>query len=204
MAFSAVTVFLGGTMENRNTMLKKLILSAVMIAVGTVLSLFKFQGLWVLGGGVTFCAMLPLVYVSYRYGVRWGFVTAFSFSLLQVLLGMDNIQYATSFPMALLIILGDYLVAYSVIGFSGLFRNRIKNRPLSILSGIWLTFFARFFCHFLTGWFIWDALWPNEMNLLPPVYSFCYNGSYMLPETILTSILALILDKVIPKKYIEF
>lgn len=190
-------------MENRNATLKKLMISAVMIAVGTVLSLFKFHGLWVLGGGVTFCAMLPLVLVSYRYGVRWGLLTALAFSLLQALLGVSNIQYATSISMALLIFVGDYLVAYSVIGFSGLFRKRMKNRPLALISGIVLTFSIRFFCHFLTGWFIWDALWPNEIGLLPPIYSFYYNGSYMLPEMLITSVVALIINKTIPKIFTE-
>lgn len=183
--------------------IKKLTISAGMIAIGTVLSLFKFRGLWLLGGGVTFCAMFPLVVISYRYGTRWGFLTAFSFSLLQVLLGVDNIQYATSFPVFLFIVLGDYIVAYSVIGLSGLFKNRITNRPVALLAGIWLTFFARFICHFLTGWLIWDNLWPNEMGIFPPLYSFLYNGSYMFPEMILTSIVALIFNKKIPKIYIE-
>ncbi|MCQ2386575.1 MAG: energy-coupled thiamine transporter ThiT, partial [Clostridia bacterium] len=89
--------FLGGTMENRNQTLKKISISAVMIAIGTVLSLFKFEGLWVLGGGVTFCAMLPLIVVSCRYGVRRGLWTAFIFGLLQALLGLDNIQYGSSY-----------------------------------------------------------------------------------------------------------
>ena len=72
-------------MENRNETLKKLVLSAVMIAIGTVLSLdpFKFGGLWLFGGGVTFCSMLPLVIISYIYGCRWGILTAFAYSLIQ-------------------------------------------------------------------------------------------------------------------------
>ncbi len=97
-------------MENRNETLKKLVLSAVMIAIGTVLSLdiFKFGGLWAFGGGVTFCSMLPLVMVSYIYGCRWGAFTAFAYSLIQLLQGIDNVQYATSVPMAIAIILLDY------------------------------------------------------------------------------------------------
>lgn len=81
-------------MENRNETLKKLVLSAVMIAIGTVLSLdpFKFGGLWLFGGGVTFCSMLPLVIISYIYGCRWGILTAFAYSLIQLILGVDNVQ----------------------------------------------------------------------------------------------------------------
>lgn len=190
-------------MENRNETLKKLVLSAVMIAIGTVLSLdaFKFGGLWAFGGGVTFCSMLPLVMVSYIYGCRWGAFTAFAYSLIQLLQGIDNVQYATSVPMAIAIILLDYVVAYTVIGFAGMFKNVIKNQVVAVVAGIWVTFFARFVCHFITGWMIWDALWPNSMNLLSPIYSIYYNGSYMLPEAIITSVVAAILMKTAPKLF---
>ncbi len=188
-------------MENRNQTLKKIIISAVMIAVGTVLSLFKFEGLWILGGGVTFCAMLPLVVVSHRYGVRWGLWTALIFGILQALFGLDNIQYASSFFMAIQIILLDYLLAYGVIGFSGFLREKIKSKEGSLVAGIWVTFCGRFFCHFFSGWLIWDALWPNEIGMLSPIYSFLYNGSYMLPEAVLTSLVAVLIQRTTPKVF---
>lgn len=190
-------------MENRNETLKKLVLSAVMIAIGTVLSLdpFKFGGLWLFGGGVTFCAMLPLVIVSYIYGCRWGLLTAFAFSLIQLILGVDNIQYATSPLMAVMIIALDYIIAYTVIGFAGMFKKAIKNMSLSLICGIWATFFARFICHFITGWAVWEALWPNELGLLSPIYSLYYNGSYMLPEAVITSVVTALLVKMAPKLF---
>lgn len=172
-----------------------------MIAIGTVLSLFKFEGLWVLGGGVTFCSMLPLVIVSCRYGVRHGLWTAFIFGILQALLGLDNIQYASSFLMAVQIILLDYLFAYGVIGFSGFLTEKTKNKAAALVAGIWITFFGRFFCHFLSGWLIWDALWPNEVGMWSPVYSFLYNGSYMLPEAVITSLAAVLIEKTVPQVF---
>ena len=186
-------------MENRNRMLKKISISAVMLAVGTVLSFFKFEGLWILGGGVTFCAMLPLVILSYRYGVRWGMSIALIFGILQTLFGLENVQYASSFFMAIQIVLLDYILAYGVIGFSGFLKKKCRNQSFSLIVGIWITFFGRFLCHFLSGWLIWDALWPNEVGMLAPVYSFCYNGSYMLPEAVITSLVALLLFKTVPK-----
>ena len=190
-------------MVNRNGTLKKLVLSAMMIAIGTVLSLdiFKFGGLWAFGGGVTFCSMLPLVIVSYIYGSKWGVFTAFVYSVLQALLGVDNVQYATSFGMAMEILFLDYIVAYTVIGFAGAFKNIIKNQSLALVTGIFTTFFARFACHFVTGWAIWDALWPNEFGFISPLYSLYYNGSYMLPEAIITSVVAVLLYKAAPKLF---
>ena len=180
-------------MENRNRKTSMLVFSAIMIAIGTVLSLLKVD--FIMGGGVTACAMLPLVIVSFRYGCKWGVFTAFVFSVLQCLLGLDNVQYAASVGMAIAIILLDYIVAYSVIGFAGIFAKKSKNFNTALISGIGLTFFARFICHFITGWFIWDALWPNEFGMMAPVYSLCYNGSYMLAEAIISSAVGIILFK---------
>lgn len=172
-------------MENRNKKTSRLVFSAVMIAAGTVLSMLKID--FVMGGGLTICSMLPLVIVSFRYGTKWGVFTAFVYSLLQCLPGLDNVQYATSAGMAIAIILLDYIVAYTVIGFSGIFRNKAKNFNTALILGISLTFFLRFLCHFATGWIIWDALWPNEFGMAAPIYSFCYNGSYMLAEALISS-----------------
>ena len=53
--------------------------------------------------------------------------------------------------------------------------------------------FARFLCHFVTGIVIWGQWAPEGMGKF--VYSLFYNGSYMLPELILTVVItALILS----------
>ena len=180
-------------MENRNQKTSRLVISAIMIAIGTVLSMLKID--FIMGGGITVCAMLPLVMVSFKYGIKWGVFTAFVFSVLQCLLGLDNVQYATSAGMAIAIILLDYIVAYTVIGFSGIFKDRAKNFKSALILGIAITFFARFLCHFATGWMIWDALWPNEFGMAAPLYSLCYNGSYMLAEAIISSVCGMIIFK---------
>ncbi|MBQ7938303.1 MAG: energy-coupled thiamine transporter ThiT [Oscillospiraceae bacterium] len=184
-------------MENRNKKTSMLVYSAIMIAVGTVLSMLKID--FVMGGGITVCAMLPLIIICFKYGTKWGLFTSFVFSVLQCLLGLDNVQYATSVGMAIAIILLDYIVAYSVIGFSGMFRKTAKNFNTAVICGIAVTFFARFLCHFITGWLIWDALWPNEFGMIAPVYSLCYNGSYMLAEAIISSVAAVVLFKKKPE-----
>ena len=180
-------------MENRNQKTSRLVISAIMIAIGTVLSMLKID--FVMGGGITICAMLPLVMVSFKYGTKWGVFTAFVFSVLQCLLGLDNVQYATSAGMAIAIILLDYIVAYTVIGFSGIFKDKAKNFKSALILGIAITFFARFLCHFASGWMIWDALWPNEFGMAAPLYSLCYNGSYMLAEAIISSVCGMIIFK---------
>lgn len=176
----------------------RLVLSALMVAIGTVLSLFKFGGLWAFGGGVTFCAMLPLVVISFIFGSRWGFLTAFVFALLQMILGMKNVLYGTNAFMMIAIALLDYIIAYAVIGFSSCFSGRLQNPYAALVLGIIFTFTLRFICHLLSGWFIWEALWPNELGMTSLYYSFAYNGSYMLPEAVITSVVAVLLQRILP------
>ena len=58
--------------------------SAIMIAMATILSLFKLYELpW--GGSVTLASMLPLVIIGYRHGLKWGMLSSLVYSLLQML-----------------------------------------------------------------------------------------------------------------------
>lgn len=173
--------------------------SAMLIALGTVLSLVKFD--MPMGGGLTLCSMLPLVLISHRYGWRWGLISALVYSVLQLVLGLDNVRYATSFIMAVSIVLLDYIVAYTVIGLSGLFDQLIKNRRAALATGIAVTFFLRFICHFITGVWIWDALWPNEYGMTSVVYSLVYNGWYMGAELVLTEIVAMLIYQPLGKYF---
>lgn len=170
----------------KNTKVRRLVESALMIAVGTLLSMVKFD--MPMGGGMTLCSMLPLILISHRYGWKWGTFTAFVYSLLQLTLGMDNVRYASTFIMSLGIILFDYVVAYTVIGLSGAAEKFVKDRRAAVMTGTAVTFFLRFLCHFITGMWIWDALWPNEFGMASAAYSAAYNGWYMLGELILTEV----------------
>ena len=176
-----------------HTAVRRLVESAIMIAIGSVLSLFQFAGPWALGGGITFCSMLPLVLISHRYGCRWGLFTGLAYGLLQMLMGIHNVQYATSALMAVGIILLDYVIAYGVIGLAALFNGVIRNRQVSITAGIILTFALRLLCHFLSGLWIWEVMWPNELGWAAPIWSISYNASYMVPEAIITSVVAVLL-----------
>ena len=170
---------------------RKLVESALLIAVATVLSLIKID--LPFGGGVTVVSMLPLIIASHRHGWKWGVVTAFVYSVLQLILGLDNVGYAASFVMAVGIILLDYIIAYTVIGLSGIFGSSRG----AVAAGIAVTFCLRFLCHLVTGAWIWGEWMPEEfMNLpmtSPWLYSFLYNGWYMLAELVLTELVAMLI-----------
>lgn len=170
--------------------LKRITESAILIAIGTVLSLFTFKGPWALGGGITFCSMLPLVLLAHRHGTRWGILSALVYGLLQMLLGLNNVQYAPNALTAIGIILLDYVVAYGVLGFSAIFNGMVKDRRFAIVLGIVFAMFLRFLCHYLSGVWVWEALWPNSLGWAAPIWSLSYNGSYMLPEMVITSVVA--------------
>lgn len=176
----------------RSKSLLRLVESAVLIAIGTVLSILAFPGFWPLGGSITLCAMLPIVVLAHRHGTAWGLLCGLIYALLQMVLGFQNVQYATSAVMALGIILLDYVLPFTLIGLSAVFNKAVSNRPLSITLGILMTFSLRFLCHFLSGIIIWEALWPNELGWAAPLWSLSYNGSYMLPETLITIAAALL------------
>jgi len=182
--------------------LKRLTESAILLAIATVLSLFSFSGPWVLGGSITICSMLPIVMIAHRYGTRWGLFSALVFSLLQMLLGFQNVQYAPDALTAAGIILLDYVLAFGVLGFAAVFNKVIPDRRWAIVAGIVLTFFGRYLCHFMSGVIIWEALWPNSLHWAPVVWSLAYNGSYMLPEMLITSVVAFLLYKPLEKYWL--
>ena len=192
--------------RKKKTNLKTLSVCGLSVALATVLSFVKID--MPLGGGVTLLSMLPIAVVSCAYGLKAGTAAAFAYSVLQLLFGLDNVAYASDAPMALAIIFLDYVVPYTVIGLSGIFssldrkasaenresgcteRRIARRRALCACAGSALTLIFRFLCHFVTGWMIWDALWPNELGMTSAVYSLCYNGGYMLPEIVLTAVAA--------------
>ncbi len=181
----------------KQNLTRKLAESALLIAIATVLSLIKFD--LPFGGGVTLVSMLPLILISHRWGWKWGVLAAFVYSLIQLMLGLDNVGYATSFVMALGVIFLDYVIAYTVIGLSGIFDHSLGKTWKSVAAGIAVTFVLRFCCHLITGAWIWGVWMPETfMNMTmtsPWLYSFLYNGWYMLAELVLTEIVAMLLYK---------
>ena len=177
------------------TMTRKLTESALFIAIATVLSMIKID--LPFGGGVTIVSMLPIVLISHRWGWKWGLLTAFVYSVIQLLFGLDNVGYASSFGMALGIILLDYVIAYTVLGLSGAFDTVLGKNRKSLAVGIAVTFVLRFLCHLITGAWIWGVWMPETfMNMTmtnPWVYSFLYNGWYMLAELVVTEIVAMLI-----------
>lgn len=165
--------------------------SAVMIALATVLSLLKIE--WPFGGSITICSMLPILIIGYRYNLLWGCFTGVVFGIIQLLLGMSNFSYATSGIAVVTIALFDYLIAYGVAGLGGIFRG-VKNQSVGLGLGGLLTGVLRFICHFISGITVWSGF-ANDMPAW--LYSLTYNGAYMLPETVILIVGAVLIGLII-------
>lgn len=188
--------------ETSKNQIKILTECAVMIALAVVLSMVKiWQSPY--GGSVTLLSMAPILLLSYRRGMLVGMCAAFLYSLTQLLLGLQNLSWIPTAGGIALCIFFDYIIAFSVLGMGGLFRKmRIcksdaSNILVTALLGTALCVFLRFVCHTVAGALVWytlDLEWyaddpthiVNQHGMW--IFSILYNGLYMLPEFVLTSI----------------
>ena len=170
--------------RTRNTKVERLVTSAVFIALAVVLSFIKVYKL-PLGGSITLLSMLPVCLLSLKYGVKWGFVCSFLYGTIQLAVALGEVMsWGMDVRMWIGCIVFDYLLAFGILGLSGIFRN--KKMPL-MLTGVGLSLVLRFVSHFISGSIFFDIWMPEEFNN-PYFYSLVYNGSYMLPETVFTLI----------------
>lgn len=177
--------------KKKSESLIRMVSSAMLIALATVLSLIKIWQM-PLGGSVTLLSMLPIVVISIRYGVKWGFFCSFIYSLIQIALGLPELM---AWGMTVEIWIGclvfDYILAYGVLGIAGLFR---KKGTGGICAGVIIALALRMVSHFISGTIFFASWCPEGWNVY--LYSLAYNGAYMLPEAIFTSIAAIMIFKI--------
>lgn len=161
---------------------RRLAESALMLALATILSELAVFSL-PFGGSVTLFSQVPVILISYRYGVKWGLVTGLALSVIQLIFGIQNFSYVSGIGAFLILAFCDYIIAFSALGLGGMFKNKIKNDVLSISIGGILVTVIRFICHFISG----ATIWKDYAEGAPVLeYSLKYNASYMLPELIIT------------------
>ena len=181
----------------RNQKIRMLTESAIMIALATVLSMITIFRM-PQGGSITAASMAPLLFVSYRYGAKWGTITAFVYSLLQMLTGFYP-PPVTTLVNYLLVVLLDYVIAFSVMGLADLFAKAVRgNRILSVGFGAFAAVLCRLVCHVLSGIVIWGCYAPEGTPVW--IYSLAYNGSYMLAEAVVTTAVICLLASVLDFK----
>lgn len=182
--------------------------TAVFIALAVALSMVKIYKL-PLGGSVTLVSMLPICILSFRYGVKWGFFSSFIYSLFQLMFGitMDGILGWGLTPVMLVgCVLLDYIVAFTVLGIAGIFK---KFGEKGLYAGLVIAFLLRFVSHVASGYLIfayldqWD-IFGKAFENAPLLYSICYNGTYLLPELIITIAVVVVLMRFTAVKKLIF
>lgn len=166
----------------KNSSTRMLAEAGIMIAAAQILSYVKvYEAPY--GGSVTAGSMVPIILFSLRWGVKSGLLAAAAYGILQLLIGGEV------YTLHIVSVLFDYVVAFGLLGLSGLFRNSVKGT----LAGACLGIFGRFVCHVISGIVVWASYAPEGMH--PLLYSVAYNGSYLLPELAITLIIIRILYK---------
>ena len=168
--------------NNSHLRVRALCEGAILVALAFILSFVKLYELP--NGGSLTPAMFPILLYGLRWGLPRGLIAGFVFGLLQLI--FDG-AYAWGWQSMLL----DYLLAFTPLGLAGLF----KGKAWGIFPGTVLGCAARFVIHYISGVTIYRIIEPTAVPGFGPfdnasLYSLVYNGSYMLPNTLLALLLA--------------
>lgn len=193
----------------------KLTVSAIMVALSTVLSIptpFSLP----YGGSVTLFSFVPLLYVGYAYGAAWGVGAGLVHGIIQMILGISGAVAGFAWWQVIICALLDYLLAFGALGLSGVFKKSIKNPQASFAVGTLFACVIKYVCHFISGyvlfrgyaeWFFTEGsgasygakiLSTFSGNTLGVVYSLIYNATFSVPETILSLVMVVIIISIKP------
>lgn len=163
-------------MNDTRARLRRLVETAVMIAAAVALSYVK---LWHMpqGGSVTLGSMVPILLIALRYGSGWGITAGVLNGILQYLVDPYPITHPAQFLL-------DYPIAFGLLGLAGL-ASRAKWWVGAIMGPIALV--GRMAAHVIAGAIFFAEYAPAGQS--PWLYSIIYNGSYMLPEIVLSGVL---------------
>lgn len=163
--------------------------------LGNILS-FK---IWPQGGSVSI-AMVPIFLMAYRWGIKGGLLTGFLLGLLQFILGFAQIYTIVQGII-------DYFIAFTVVGFAGVFARQIGKSLNEGLKGSWITYavlgafigsLLRYLCHFVSGIVFFGEYAPKGQPVA--IYSMLYNGTYMLPSFVVSAVIVTLVIGAMPKR----
>jgi thiamine transporter len=161
------------------------------IALGTLLSIFTVIRM-PQGGSFTIGSMLPIIFCALAFGPVWGFGICTVYGVLQFVVAPFTAHWAS--------VLLDYPVAFGLLGIAGFFAapasQRLKEKnilrrvgllPMSrITLAVLAALAARLMAHIISGVVFFGYYAPEGQNVW--LYSLIYNGTYMVPEMILTAL----------------
>lgn len=162
-----------GGKNEKKTDIRALTVSALMIALATVLGMIKILEM-PQGGAVTLFSILPIALCAYLLGTRRGVMAGFCVGLINLILGPYVIH-----PVQLLM---DYPIAFGAVGLAGITRNT-KN---GLTKGYIIGLVCRYICAVLSGVIFFGEYAPEGFNAW--TWSLWYNLTYLAVEGALTII----------------
>ncbi|UGB29935.1 energy-coupled thiamine transporter ThiT [Metabacillus sp. B2-18] len=154
-------------------------------------------------GGSISLGMIPIFIIAYGWGIKGGLLTGLLLGLLQAVLGNPYIVHPVQGFL-------DYYLAFTVVGFSGVFFKQIQNafqnnsKKLAILYitlGALLGSLLRMVAHVVAGVAFFASFAPEGTPVL--TYSIVYNASYMIPTMIVSAIVVSLLLVTSPRLIIR-
>lgn len=158
----------------RNKGISVMVEGALMVALAFGLHFIK---IWQLpyGGSVTLGGMVPLLVFAFRRGPAAGITAGAAYGLLDLVVDPYVVH-----PVQLIL---DYPLAYGILGVAGFFKN--------VAVGSFAGIFGRFLSHFLSGVIFFASYAKGNVYL----YSAMYNGSYLLPEYVISVLVLFMLTR---------
>ncbi len=160
--------------KNKKADVRALTVSALMIALATVLGEIKLFSM-PQGGSVTLLSILPIVVCGYLLGTRRGVMAGFCVGLINLIFGPYVIH-----PVQLLL---DYPIAFGALGLSGIVRDKSNGLTKGYIIGI----LGRYICAVMSGVIFFGEYAPEGFNAW--TWSLWYNLTYLAVEGIITVII---------------
>ena len=148
--------------------------TAVTVALAAVLSLIRIKLPHLIYGGSVSLHTLPLLVLSVRRGPRAGILAGAAYGVVNFVMTPYFVH-----PVQLFL---DYPAAFGCLGLAGLAASR-GSGPWTMVLAVAGASLARLASHVLSGIVYFGHLAPEGTAVWK--YSLLYNGSYMLPETLL-------------------
>lgn len=174
------------------------VFSALAYLLDLVANLLSLK-IWPQGGSISI-AMVPVLLMAYRWGIKGGLLSG-------LLLGL--LQFISGFAQIYVLIQGiiDYFIAFTVVGLAGVFAGQIRSAMANGKKGKWMTYAflgaflgsaLRYLSHVVSGAVFFGEYAPEGQPVV--IYSLLYNGTYMLPSFIVSAIIVILVLGAMPKR----
>ena len=165
---------------------------SIFTALGLVLDLVAgliSASIWKNGGSISL-AMVPIIIMGYKYGLKGGLTTGLLIGTIQLLWS----EYLITVPQVLL----DYIVPNVVIGLVGIVAKPVQKtkgdiQALIIIGSIVIVCALRLTSLVASGILYWEAGFA---------YSITYNGTYTGISMAICIAAVIVLMRALPKKYL--